>query len=201
MNLTSRQKQLFEFVKQQHGSQVRKYTGEPYTNHLLNVAEIVSGYTDNKGLEIEIALCHDLFEDTECEPLFIATALVQAGYDDKEGIAIVNGIEDLTDFYTTDFYPDTNRSERKAKEAIRLGGISEISKTVKYADIIDNSESIMQHDTNFAKVYMTEIKNSLDEMGKQNKGNPQLYLRAYKYVYLYYAADQKGKSESSTPVA
>ena len=33
--------QLLEYVKQQHGDQERKYTGEPYHVHLTAVAEIV----------------------------------------------------------------------------------------------------------------------------------------------------------------
>ena len=34
---------LQEFVKYKHEKQVRKYTGEPYYNHVFNVAHIAKG--------------------------------------------------------------------------------------------------------------------------------------------------------------
>ncbi len=65
LELTERQWALFDYVKEMHGGQKRKYTGAPYYTHLLSVADRVEQYVQN-GYETEIALCHDLIEDTEC---------------------------------------------------------------------------------------------------------------------------------------
>lgn len=37
LQLNKQQSDLFDFVKKSHGDQKRKYTGEPYWNHLKNV--------------------------------------------------------------------------------------------------------------------------------------------------------------------
>ena len=52
LELDDKQKLLFEFVKFHHEGQVRKYTGEPYHNHLLSVATIASEHIEGA---IEIA--------------------------------------------------------------------------------------------------------------------------------------------------
>ena len=50
---------------------------------------------------------------------------------------------------------------RKANEAIRLGTISDIAQNVKFADLIDNTISIVRHDKGFAKVYLKEKERAL----------------------------------------
>lgn len=64
MKLSRKQEKLFEFVKEKHLGQQRKYTNKPYHNHCLNVAETIS--TKKILVGVETALCHDLFEDTNC---------------------------------------------------------------------------------------------------------------------------------------
>ena len=172
MKLTERQNHLLEFVKTQHGEQKRKYTGLPYWTHLLSVAEIVSEYKSVLG--VEIALCHDLFEDTECYSEQLNAQLKQFGYDYHERIVIVNDVMHLTDQYTSEQYPDLNRAARKAKEAERLVGISANAQTVKYADIIDNTSSIVEFDPGFARVYIKEIAAKIYKM---DKGDTDLHKR------------------------
>lgn len=55
-------KDLIRYVGLKHQLQVRKYTHEPYFNHLISVAEMVDDIGD---LFYEIGLCHDLLEDTD----------------------------------------------------------------------------------------------------------------------------------------
>jgi len=59
---------VLDFVTKWHGEQKRKYTLEPYTSHLVNVALMVKSYEDDTVLTTA-ALCHDLLEDTECEKM------------------------------------------------------------------------------------------------------------------------------------
>lgn len=161
MILTERQEKLLEFVKEQHGQQVRKYTGEPYWHHLVSVAEIVSKWVPEG---IEISLCHDLFEDTSCNSKLLIDTLYSLEYEQPEVIKIVNGTQDLTDVYVKKDYPMLNREERKLNEAHRLGMIPYISQSVKYADLIDNTNSIVKYDKGFAVKYLQEKIRVLDKM-------------------------------------
>lgn len=177
MELTQQQQEIFEFVKIQHGDQKRKYTNAPYWTHLHCVAEIVAVY--NSVLGIEIALCHDLLEDTACSREQLNDHLEQIGYDYHSRIVIVTDVLHLTDQFTSEQYPDLNRAARKAKEAERLIGISPNAQTVKYADIIDNTSSIVQYDPGFAKVYIKEISAKIYKM---DQGDADLYKRCLETV-------------------
>lgn len=167
MKLTAKQRVLLEFVKDQHGDQKRKYTHEPYWNHVYHVAEIVQIYVPEG---IEIALCHDLFEDTQCKMHDLLKFLTSNGYWNNEALFIVSGVNDLTDAYTKEVYPTVNRKERKILESGRLGTIHEISQSVKYADLIDNTKSIVEHDPGFATVYLNEKEQILHIMRDGNVG-------------------------------
>jgi (p)ppGpp synthase/HD superfamily hydrolase len=163
---------LIEFVKQQHGDQVRKYTGEPYFNHLLAVAEMADCKCD---YGFEIGLCHDLLEDTSCTDLELYTFLQNNGYNIEASEVILKAVVELTDIYTAENSPELNRKHRKHLEALRLHQIGYEAQTVKYCDLIDNGDSIALHDPSFAKVYLKEKSEILEGM---NAGDYELYLKA-----------------------
>jgi (p)ppGpp synthase/HD superfamily hydrolase len=169
--LSQKQHSLLEFVKLQHGKQLRRYTDLPYYTHLVNVAEIVSIHLKDE-VSVEIALCHDLFEDTECREFDLSAALLQTGYEHRIVSQIVSGVWALTDVYTSTAFPAVNRQERKRLEAIRLGTIPDFAQSVKYADLIDNSSSIVTYDKSFARVYLREKEYILENM---RGGDRELY--------------------------
>lgn len=171
MELTNQQEALLEFVKQHHGVQKRKYTLAPYWTHLYSVAAIVSDY-ETEG--IEIALCHDLFEDTECTPAELRAHLLSTGYPYMQVEKLVLHVFELTDQYVKSAYPALNRQERKRLEAERLGQISALAQSVKYADLMDNAVSIAEHDPKFAEVFLREKR---DVLNKMTLGHPDLYAR------------------------
>lgn len=156
--MTERQNELLEFVKEQHGGQVRKYTGDPCHTHLQSVAAFVSTYEPNLPFGVEIALCHDLFEDTSCQGSALLAFLVDRQYAFNEARFIIDRVLELTDQYTNEAFPSLNRATRKKLEAHRLGQTHYVSQTVKCFDIIDNRTSIVEHDPNFAQVYLREAK-------------------------------------------
>lgn len=181
MTLTDRQELLFDWVKIQHGDQQRKYTLDPYWHHLLSVATIVFNGLEGKNPrnEVEIAICHDLLEDTSATKEQLEAKLLECRYRQTEIYRIVSGVVDLTDEFTHEKYPDLNRSERKRREANRLAGIQPHSQTVKYADLIDNTSSIVERDPGFAKVYLREKGSYIKRI---YQGNMSLYgevLRCY----------------------
>jgi guanosine-3',5'-bis(diphosphate) 3'-pyrophosphohydrolase len=171
LELTERQWALFDFVKEMHGEQKRKYTGAPYYTHLLSVADRVDPYKSS-GYETEIALCHDLIEDTACSLADLSEKLISLGYGVKDDAEILAGVDDLTDKYTHERYPELNRAQRKKLEGLRIIASRPAAQTVKYADIIDNITSVVEHDPGFARVYAREIDGYLWQI---NKGNSALY--------------------------
>lgn len=151
------------FATEAHGNigQVRKYTGAPYINHPIEVMHIVktaSQYTDSM---LAAALLHDTIEDTPVTRDDIAREF---------GPDVADMVMELTDQCTKG-----NRAKRKAAEAVRLSTISAEAQTVKLADLISNSASIIEHDPGFAKVYLREKAQILEVM---NAGDPWLYARA-----------------------
>jgi (p)ppGpp synthase/HD superfamily hydrolase len=163
MQLNKQQELLLEFVKEKHGSQMRKYTNTPYWEHLVRVAELSYKYLPFHNT-IEIALCHDLYEDTSCSWVELHKFLLDIGYSHENACTISDGVTELSDHFTPKLYPLTNRKERKLREAERLGKTTFTSQSIKYADLIDNTESIVKFDPGFAKIYLKEKREILQHI-------------------------------------
>jgi len=162
---------LYNFIKIKHANQVRKYTGEPYYLHPLEVSNIVSRFD---VLAFPVALCHDVLEDfeyTNCTEEELKEQLLICGYPDNEANLIIEQVKELTNQFTSKTHPHLNRAERKKLECERLATISSTAQTVKYADISHNAFTIMQHDPKFAKVY---LKEKLAAVNVMQAGHPQL---------------------------
>lgn len=149
------------FVTERHGNQKRKYSEEPYTVHLENVMEIVRSVPHDEKMLIA-ALLHDVVEDTE-------TTVQEV--DERFGEDVGRLVYSLTDGPTT----FGNRKARKAHDAQRLSEAPARAQTIKLADLIDNTSSIVEHDPSFARVYLDEKERLLQIM---TKGDPTLYARA-----------------------
>lgn len=177
---SERQNHLKAFVGLHHYPQKRKYTGEPYTVHLVSVAEMADKY----GLEFgyEIGLCHDLLEDTQCTGGSLKEALIRFGYNRIEASLIASGVIDLTDAYTKEHSPSMNRSERKKRECERMSKIPANSQSIKYCDLIDNTKSILEHDPSFAKVY---LKEKFDLLQVMDKGDNDLFNLALNHTKIF----------------
>jgi len=161
------------FAKGHHEGQLRKYTGEPYIEHPISVAKIVSSVTEDVEV-ICAAILHDVLEDTNAK----YEDLINRGF----GWSIANMVLELTDVSKPS---DGNRSIRKAIDRMHLAKASKRSKTVKLADMIDNSCSIVVHDPNFAVVYMREMKLLLPHI---KDGDISLFKIANQIVEEYYAS-------------
>lgn len=186
MELTRRQQVLFDFIIKKHGDQKRKYTFEPYYLHLYNVATIVSQESfPVEGMYIEVALGHDLFEDTKCEVNELFAFMTQHSYTEDEAHETCHYIDDLSDKFTSEKFPKLNRAARKSMERDRLSNVPYLAQTVKYADLIDNTSSIVQHDRGFAQVYLHEKALLLEVM---SKGHRLLYWKA---IHSYMEAMEK----------
>lgn len=144
-----------DFANEAHEGQVRRYTHEPYFNHVYSVAQRLKEFTDDEEM-IAAALLHDTVEDTE--------VTIEDIYE-IFGIAIAEMVYDLTDHFTKENYPKLNREKRKFLEAKRMGRTSSKTKLIKLCDLADNTSSIVEHDPGFARVYFKEKAILLEEMG------------------------------------
>lgn len=151
--------------------QVRKYTGEAYINHPIAVAEMVASTKGCSPDSVAAAYLHDTVEDTkvtleDIERVFNRTIAEYVGY--------------LTETSKED-RPDLNRRSRKELDAHRLALAPPEVQTIKYADFIDNTSSILKRDPKFAEVYLPEKAMMLQII---DKGDVVLYSRAVENTRL-----------------
>ena len=172
--LNSQQLQILEFAKKWHGDQKRKYTGEPYWYHLVNVAKLA--HTHNlDNISTCAAILHDLVEDTKMTTKDLLGELDLLNFNVGECFAISYFVSQLTSKYSSKEFPNIKRSKRKKLEAERLIQISATAQSLKYCDIIDNCKDIKELDPVFAEKYLAEKRYVLKGM---NKGNEELYQKA-----------------------
>lgn len=165
----------FAIAAHEATGQKRKYTGEPYWHHPLEVSQIVKEIHPENQFMIAAAWLHDVVEDTE-----ISIETIQAEF----GPRVAKMVEEVTDVSKPE---NGNRAVRKAIDREHLAGASYEGKTIKLADMIANTSSILEHDPEFAKVYMAE-KRALLEVLKD--GHPNLFKWAQSIVDKYYESEK-----------
>ncbi len=129
-----------QFATAAHGDQMRKFTEELYIEHPKRVAKMVKTVPHTREM-ICAAYLHDTVEDTSVEIGEIR---------EKFGDKVASLVAELTDEYIKENYPHLNRRVRKNKEVERQAGISAEAKTIKLADVIDNTMDIVKNDPGFA---------------------------------------------------
>jgi (p)ppGpp synthase/HD superfamily hydrolase len=158
------------FATQSHAGQVRKYTGQPYIFHPIAVAMIVMETPDHTEEMVAAALLHDVVEDCGIVP-------------DEVGRRFGAGVQELVYWLTDIATPaDGNREKRKAIEREKWSRCDRPgAKTVKLADLLDNTTSILARDPKFAMVYLEEKRLMLPLL---EGGDPDLLKRARETVGL-----------------
>lgn len=172
---SSQAKEAYLLAFGAHAGQERKYTGEPYINHPLAVAESVAIVTRDADLTTA-ALLHDVVEDTD-----VSLDDIFNYFGSNVGLLVGH----LTDISKPE---DGNRATRKAMDRKHTAASSPGAKTVKLADLIHNTSTILKCDPNFAKVYMKEKRLLMDVL---TEGNSVLYYKAKQMVNDYYSGESK----------
>ena len=165
--LNDQRKLVLAFTKYAHASQKSKYTDAPYWEHPYKVAKLISEEASclRHDFALEIALLHDVLEDTRITAEEMADYLFYGcDYNKLTAEYICRVVEELTDRYTKTAYPELNRKQRKERENLRLVNAHWISKSVKCADLACNLLDIVEHDTDFAKLYLQEAETMLFNM-------------------------------------
>ncbi len=157
------------FATERHEGQVRKYTGEPYINHPKAVVDIVKTVPHTDSM-IAAAWLHDTVEDTSATLNDILNTF---------GVEVCYLVEMLTDVSKPS---DGNRSVRKSIDREHSAKSTPPAMTIKLADLINNSESIVERDPKFAETYIEEKMLLLDVLVD---GDERLWQRASKIVVDY----------------
>jgi (p)ppGpp synthase/HD superfamily hydrolase len=129
--------------------QLRKYTNEPYIVHPAEVMALVRGVAHDEGM-LAAALLHDVLEDTG-----VTADLLRREFGEDVAALVLQ----VTDVSKPE---DGNRRVRKNMDRQHIAKASPRAKTVKLADLISNSRSIVAHDPGFARVYLREKAALLD---------------------------------------
>ena len=149
--------------------QKRKYTGEDYYLHPIEVAELIQEHATTFTEEMIIAAhLHDVVEDTQVELSIIARQF---------GSVVASYVEQLTDVSRTE---DGNRAARKAIDLAHTAMATPHAQTIKLADLISNTRSIVERDPVFAVTYLAEKRKLLEVL---KDGDPNLYRIAHDLAY------------------
>jgi (p)ppGpp synthase/HD superfamily hydrolase len=162
-----RKAQVYAMAAHAAVGQKRKYTGEPYIVHPAEVAKIVAGVPGSTPDMVAAAWLHDVVEDTGCTYTDIHMAF---------GADIAALVGWLTDVSKPE---DGNRAIRKAIDREHTAAAPAEAQTIKLADLISNSKSIMAHDPEFARVYLAEKRALLEVM---TRGDAGLHERAMQQI-------------------
>ena len=134
------------FAMAAHGAigQKRKYTGEPYIVHPAEVVQILETAGAFNPSMLAAAWLHDVLEDTMVTRQDLLSVF---------GPTVTAMVEQLTDVSTSD---NGNRAARKTLDRLHTAQAWDTTQSVKLADLISNTRSIVTYDPNFARVYLKE---------------------------------------------
>lgn len=153
-----------EFATEAHKEQTRKYTGEPYIFHPLEVAQIVANVLPNDLEAQAAAVLHDTVEDTDATLEQIEELFGERVAD------LVNKVTKVTE-------PGNSagarpRAVRKELDRQHYASGCAASQTIKLADVLSNTADVVDHDPKFAKVYLVE---QADLVASLTKGHKTLF--------------------------
>lgn len=159
--------EAMKLARKLHKSQFRKYTNNPYTDHLAEVAGIVSTIDTtveniyvNKAVVIATAWLHDCIEDQGVTASQLSHELRLSGCCKNQVILVVHGVTLLSDMEVG------NRATRKQASRDRLATAPHWVQCIKCADFISNSASIVKNDPKFTPLYLKEKHAALDVLTK-----------------------------------
>ena len=132
--------------------QLRKYTADPYIVHPIEVAKILQRHGLGDETTLAIAFLHDVVEDCGVR---LETVFDVFGHDVGEGVRFTTDISTKA---------DGNRAIRKAKDLQHYASGDWRSQSVKVADLLSNTRTIVPLDMDFATVYIPEKRRMVDAL-------------------------------------
>lgn len=151
--------EAMEFARKVHANQRRKYTNAPYFDHLAEVAGIAMSigsrvHQVDPDKFMAVAWLHDCVEDQ---------GVSKGELISRFGEVVAEGVMNLSDLEEGD------RATRKRLSRERLAAAPGWVQTIKCADLISNTGSIVQFDPEFARVYLEEKRLLLEVLTKADR--------------------------------
>lgn len=138
------------FARIAHQGQVRKYTGEPYSEHVIAVGLMYQTWCESMNRDaLYAAILHDTVEDTD-----VTLDEIRRNFGDQVAEYV---------WYLTkpeEFVGD--RAQRKALDRARLALAPKVIQFVKILDIMHNAKSIKKHDPEFWATWRLETIEMFD---------------------------------------
>lgn len=183
-------KLAYYFASAAHAAvkQLRKYTNEPYFTHPEAVANKLIQLVPSGSLEIEMlqaALLHDVQEDTGVENAQIV---------DMFGQTVGSYVDQLSKFTTPEM---GSRQHRHSLEVRRLAFSGWQVQTIKTCDLLDNGESIVENDPEFAQIYLPEKADTLDALSEMARVFPDLNRHAWSELARFRGNLERKRLEAS----
>jgi guanosine-3',5'-bis(diphosphate) 3'-pyrophosphohydrolase len=170
MIITQRILKAASFATWAHDGQRRKWGDEPYIMHPFRVVDILLGVGIDDENTLIAAFLHDVLEDC-------ADKVKPVDIQNEFGVKVLVMVTTLTD-------PPKSMGNRKMRKAMTLERFKYYStpteQTIKVADLIDNSESIVVNDKNFGPRFLNEKAELLTVL---TGANTNLYARALDELY------------------
>lgn len=187
--------------------QKRKYTGEDYIIHPIEVAERVRSLPGATAEMVAAALLHDTVEDTREFVDEHGAVLKEPAKHFKNGgrVILVEGVTfelieaefgarvtQIVNGATEVSMPwDGNRNQRKAIDRRHLAAQDGETQSVKLCDIDHNTHNIAEFDPGFAQKYLAE---KWADLAVMTKADPTLLseVRDFINVFLLFSATPVG---------
>jgi len=144
-----------KFASLAHKDQLRKWTGESYIIHPIEVADIVSYFSTSKEI-LAAAILHDVVEDTE-----VTLEEIEAEF----GYYVASLVDEVTKVSVA---TDGNRAIRKDIDRKHYMKASYEGQMIKLADVIANVIGIFKVAPDFAKIYLPEQKALVESLTNCN---------------------------------
>ena len=170
-----------KYAREVHSTQSRKFTGEPYFNHLEAVAASVASVGGTPEM-IAAAYLHDSIEDQ---------GITAEQIKEKFGPHVAKLVVEMTQVSKLE---DGNRATRKEIDRKHYSQISPEGQTIKLADIINNGYDIVDSNPKFARTYIPELEALFHVLVN---GNATLRIKAGKM--LEYAKGKLPPNKTSQP--
>ncbi|GKX64709.1 hypothetical protein SOASR032_32780 [Pragia fontium] len=168
MNDLEQRAKIFATRVHTDANQRRKYTHAPYIIHPAAVVELVR-IVPHTAEMIAAAWLHDTVEDT-------TTTLREINQ--HFGDTVASYVQMLTKVSREN---DGDREVRFQLDLVHISCACPQVKTIKLADIIDNSRNIAEYDPEFAKYYLVEKHRQLAVL---RQGDKRLLRRAEDVIRL-----------------
>lgn len=178
--------QVANFAKWVHRGQMRKYTGDPYHNHIARVAAMTMLLKEPSTVMVAAAWCHDTVEDhpDRCDFDLLEGLF---GYD----VRVI--VEDLTNVSKVQ-HPESNREARKKMDHQRLKAVDPSTLKIKLLDRTDNICEIPP-ESDFAITYTKETAELIEVLAPHNLAGTDAEYHALHDRLIIKTAELKSAAE------